>query len=726
MNRLPLIVVLVAALGPATFAADPPALVNYQGVLRDEADRPRKGVFDMVFRFMSLDTGGVEIMVDSHTAAGGNAVAVAGGLFNVQLGGGTVSDGSGAGVYTSLADVFRDYGTVWLAIRVGDEDLLPRVRIISAAYALNARNAVNAANLDGNPSSSYLDTSAVAQTKNSQLSITNGSPYGINAAGSTAGGYFQDAGNSGYAYVGYGDNGISGYGNLRGGYFADLDGSGYMSAGYGEYGITAYGNTAGGYFKDRDGTAYAYVGYGDYGISARGPDSGAYFGDADGTGYARLGRDDHGLEAFGEAAGGYFTTGEGWGWAVDAHGGYGGGQFGDLTETGYAKVAYGDIGLWAEGSVAGASFKDTDNTATATMASGYIGVTGYGRNQGGYFTDNDQSGYAFAGYGDTGLCGRGDEMGGEFTDLTSWNYANLAQGSYKIYGTGAVSFVQNHPFEKDKVIVYAAPEGDEVAVYTRGTARLAGGEARVALGPTFRWVTNPDVGLTAHLTPVGAWSDLYVAEKSTAELVVRSREGAEDVLFDYIVYGLRIGFEESSIIQHKKRESFIPSMHDHRELYASDPELRSYSAVERFKTMSAQAGLAVADDMPAAASLKSAVHEYDVATDGPYEQRPAADPLIEGHREDSPPRAESAARQDTKTAREPLVERGAPRTLLPVSEPVEAGDLLALDPLRPGGLAKSRAAGDPLAVAIAAAPSEELAGALTVPVCDTIYGLVKA
>ncbi|MBP7149872.1 MAG: hypothetical protein KBD01_20285, partial [Acidobacteria bacterium] len=41
-------------------------------------------------------------------------------------------------------------------------------------------------------------------------------------------------------------------------------------------------------------------------------------------------------------------------------------------------------------------------------------------------------------------------------------------------------------------------------------------------------------------------------------------------------------------------------------------------------------------------------------------------------------------------------------------------------------LAKSRAAGDPLAVAIAAAPSEELAGALTVPVCDTIYGLVKA
>lgn len=54
------------------------------------------------------------------------------------------------------------------------------------------------------------------------------------------------------------------------------------------------------------------------------------------------------------------------------------------------------------------------------------------------------------------------------------------------------SLVQRHgilcsesPLRKDKVIVYAAPEGDEVATHTRGTARLANGEARVSLGETF-------------------------------------------------------------------------------------------------------------------------------------------------------------------------------------------------------------------------------------------------
>ena len=91
MNRLPLLFLVVSLLLPTASATDPPALVNYQGVLRDEADRPRSGAFDIVFRFMSLDVGGVEIMVDSHTAAGANAVTVTGGLFNVQLGGGTVS-----------------------------------------------------------------------------------------------------------------------------------------------------------------------------------------------------------------------------------------------------------------------------------------------------------------------------------------------------------------------------------------------------------------------------------------------------------------------------------------------------------------------------------------------------------------------------------------------------------------------------------------------------------
>ena len=38
---------------------------------------------------------------------------------------------------------------------------------------------------------------------------------------------------------------------------------------------------------------------------------------------------------------------------------------------------------------------------------------------------------------------------------------------------------------------------------TRGSARLTNGEAHVVLGGTFALVANPDLGLTAHLTPRG-------------------------------------------------------------------------------------------------------------------------------------------------------------------------------------------------------------------------------
>src|SRR5262245_39250637 len=104
----------------------PPDNVNYQGVLRDQNDMPLTGTYDMLFRFMDAATGGNEILVDQHAAATSNAVTVSNGLFNVALGSGTVSDGSGPGTYTILRTVFRDYTDVWLEIQVGHETLGPR------------------------------------------------------------------------------------------------------------------------------------------------------------------------------------------------------------------------------------------------------------------------------------------------------------------------------------------------------------------------------------------------------------------------------------------------------------------------------------------------------------------------------------------------------------------------------------------------------------------------
>src|SRR5262245_57556570 len=107
--------VLLAALGllTAAAAATPPALLNYQGVLRDIADNPLTGSYDMTFRLFDASAAGNEILIDVHDTANSNAVSVDNGLFNVAIGGGIVSDGSGPGSYVNLGEVFRDHSSVW-------------------------------------------------------------------------------------------------------------------------------------------------------------------------------------------------------------------------------------------------------------------------------------------------------------------------------------------------------------------------------------------------------------------------------------------------------------------------------------------------------------------------------------------------------------------------------------------------------------------------------------
>ena len=137
--RHPRALLLVLLLATVTQAAVPPALIHYQGVLRDDNDVPLDGTFDMVFRFFDAEMAGNEILVDSHT--GGGAIAVTVGLFDATLGGGTVMDGAdvvGNDPYSTLAEVFRDFSEVWMEIQIEGETLAPRVRILSAAYAQNA------------------------------------------------------------------------------------------------------------------------------------------------------------------------------------------------------------------------------------------------------------------------------------------------------------------------------------------------------------------------------------------------------------------------------------------------------------------------------------------------------------------------------------------------------------------------------------------------------------
>ncbi len=269
-------------------------------------------------------------------------------------------------------------------------------------------------------------------------------------------------------------------------------------------------------------------------------------------------------------------------------------------------------GISAGSTWVGGYFWNTLRSGHAWIATGDHGIEASGNNAGGVFSDTDNSGSAEVGTGDYGIRAAGNLAGGTFNDKDSSTFAYVGFSTYKIWGTGNVSFVQNHPEDEDHVIVYSAPEGDEVATYTRGSARLVNGEARIPLGETFKWVTNPDIGLTSHLTLKNGWSILYQSSLTTSELVVKSAPGyPDDVEFNYIVYGLRIGFEDVTVVQKKIEEARIPSMADHRKAIEEQPELASYTALSRWAHMSGSDRNRVTANMQAATALLEKIEEFD-------------------------------------------------------------------------------------------------------------------
>jgi hypothetical protein len=321
------------------------------------------------------------------------------------------------------------------------------------------------------------------------------------------------------------------------------------------------------------------------------------------------------IEATGAGAGGVFwtpndasvanlaTTASG----VEGFGPERGGLFGDTDQTSFAVVAGGDAGIGAIGHEMGGWFAQTELNSEAYVARGGAGINAFGEETGGYFQNTADQSAAHLGHNGRGVEGFGDGGGGYFEDTDEGTWGTVAQSTASFAGNGAKSFVQNHPYDATRVIVYTAQEGDEVGTYTRGTARLSGGEAWVELGETFQWVTNPDLGLTVHLTPVGSWSQLYVAERSTSRLLVRSAGGDPNALFDYVVMGLRIGFEEASVVQEKWCDAPIPSMVSVEERYRREPELREHTARARFEGMLLDTGEPTPLDLSATEALGEAV-----------------------------------------------------------------------------------------------------------------------
>jgi hypothetical protein len=111
--------------------------------------------------------------------------------------------------------------------------------------------------------------------------------------------------------------------------------------------------------------------------------------------------------------------------------------------------------------------------------------------------------------------------------------------------SGAKHFVEPHPTDATKVILYSSLEGREVGTYFRGTASIVNHEAVIVIPEDFRMVTDEE-GLTIQVTPIGAYSQVYVESKDLNQIVIR---GSRDVPFDYMINGVRRAFKNFEPVQ---------------------------------------------------------------------------------------------------------------------------------------------------------------------------------
>lgn len=760
MKRIALTILLsIAALAPAT-AADPPELINYQGVLRNASDIPLDGTYDMEFHFYSAETGGDQILVDYHTLALSDQVTVSGGLFNVALGGGLVQDGSGAGTYLSISKMFGDYSQVWMRIRVGAEYLDPRVQVVASPYALNADR------LGGRKTDEFINTSTTAQVKGGNFTaaeLISGTGYirfvpGGHIRGTTT--YLELAGdlNTDDIYLQAGMTANDGRIAIFGDSYTELrSGNGEFRFYWGTTGTEEARLSAGGYLQLDGGiTADGLESF--FGVNARLGSQGSVSSLANndpGDTLRLVGGDDLSTSYIELQGAGpvelhaYDGNFEFW------YGGLSGteiahiNQLGDLQIDGYLYVDdyYSYFGtnahLYSGSTVT--SLANDDNTDWLRLVGGgdlnstYIELKGntalalHAADGNFEFWNGGYLGTEIAhldANGDLQLDGYLDDDGDiDLTDGSTITIAgstadttfagsnlalNLGDSSAdtvyipgNLYVTNTKDFIQNHPERNDLTIHYTALEGGESGTFTRGSARLVDGMAVVVLAESFAWVTNPDLGLTAHLTSRGQSADLWVESISTEELVVRCDEpGCADAAFDYVVLGLRIGHEDYPVVQPRRFEAAVPPAGYYISRRADYP-MRAHSPLERYTTMESEVwGVQPAREGGGAAALRDAIgvfpfEEVAPVTAGRAEPEPAEKSPAEADPTWAPGAAAVQAREMDRPAPTPIAAiiprdpsddtdarsfrsgLSALATKVRVSESVEAGYVLAIDPEHP-------------------------------------------
>jgi hypothetical protein len=111
-------------------------------------------------------------------------------------------------------------------------------------------------------------------------------------------------------------------------------------------------------------------------------------------------------------------------------------------------------------------------------------------------------------------------------------------GEGKLQVTGTKNFVQPHPGDAGRNIVFTCLEGNESGTYFRGSARLTGGRAEIAIPEEWRLASEAQ-GITVQVTPIRSFARLMVFEQSRERIVIA---GDQDCEFHYLVNGVRRGY----------------------------------------------------------------------------------------------------------------------------------------------------------------------------------------
>ena len=206
--------------------------------------------------------------------------------------------------------------------------------------------------------------------------------------------------------------------------------------------------------------------------------------------------------------------------------------------------------------------------ATGSIGVGVTGVGGGGEGIGAYGAAFGSDGIGVYAYGD-GTYGFGASCSSPGTYgwgiySSGGEYAGYFDGDVIITGDltveGTKGFVQPHPTDASKQIVYVCLEGGENGVYVRGSSQLDNGRVRIQLPEHFRLVAGEE-GITVQLTPRDTKAKGYLcAEEVSSDqiVVVEAGGGTSNGRFDYLVMGVRRGFEKYEAIQentHVKADS---------------------------------------------------------------------------------------------------------------------------------------------------------------------------